>query len=351
MSVPTSEQDNTRLTRVLWPFRDTCSSTPWKLWLGVTDEAQEGVWVDLNTQTPVDYNNFVSPFPYGGSVENCAALFPDGTWGDAKCNLKKCSSCEISPPEFLRIRGLCFENEHETRFRVDEYVDGRPLFRGFYDLLIRWSSNTSQWLLINIENTTLASLSPSDLDEYPLGQKQWVVKSLLCGSHPGANLNLSLSPCDSQHFMCRSGECIAHTHRCNMRYECDDGSDEDDCDIVNLRRGYRRHLTPPGLGGAPLMVTPAVTLTRIMAVDERDMTVTAEFQVKLTWLDDRLSFSHLASTDKGAVLSDEDVKKIWLPEYRLNNLKAGLLQLLHKSVQISSTRHPKFPDVNSVKMG
>lgn len=349
--MPTSAEDNSRLAKVLWPFRDACSSTPWKLWLGVTDKAQEGNWVDINENEPVEYNNFVSPFPYGGSIENCAALFPDGTWGDAKCDLKKCSSCEIKPPKYLRIRGLCFDNEHETRFRVDEYVDGRPLFRGFYNLLIRWSSNSSQWLLINIANTTLASLSPSNLEEYPLGQHQWVVRSLLCGSHMGTNLNLSLSTCSGHHFMCRSGECIEHHNRCNMRYECGDGSDEDDCDIVNLRRGYRRHLTPPGQGGAPLNITPTITLTRIMAVDEGDMTVTVEFQVKLTWLDEQLTFSHLDETKNRVVLSEEDTKKIWIPEYRLTNLKAGHLRLLHKTVHISSAKSPELPNFNNVKMG
>ncbi|KAG7153925.1 Gamma-aminobutyric acid receptor subunit beta-like 7 [Homarus americanus] len=350
MSVPGSIQDNDYLKQVLLPFMDNCSSTPWKLWLGVTDQAEEGVWVDMNVKKFVEFQNFVSPFPYGGSVENCAALFPDGTWGDAKCSIKKCSSCEFKPSEFLRLRGLCFEEEQQTRFRVADYVNGRPLLRGFYDLLIMWDNENAQWLLRNTANTTLASLSPSDLEEYPLGQKIWLVRDLLCGSHAGTSLNLSVSPCLGHHFMCRSGECIAHQHRCNMRYECSDGSDEDDCDIVNLPSGYRRHLTPPGTDSSSLIITPNITINRIMAVDERDMTVTIEFQVKLTWLDERLSFSHLESTNKGTVLSREDVKKIWTPLYRLSNLKGGHLQLLEETVRITTARHPKHPDFNNVKM-
>ncbi|XP_071525967.1 uncharacterized protein [Panulirus ornatus] len=350
MAVPTSNEDNNLLRKILLPFMETCSSTPWKLWLGVTDQDEEGVWVDVNTKKPVEYQNFVLPYPYGGSVENCAAMFPDGAWSDAKCNLKKCSSCEIKPSEFLRLRGLCFEEEHETRFRVGGYVDGRPLFRGFYNLLIMWDKNNAQWLLRNTVNTTLASMSPSDLEEYPLGQKIWTVRHLLCGSHPGANLNLSLSPCTTSHFMCRSGQCIAHRHRCNMRYECSDGSDEDDCDIVNLRGGYRRHLTPPVHAGVSLVVTPNITLSRIMAVDDAEMAVTIEFRVRLTWLDDRLSFSHLESTNKGAVLSDEDIRKIWIPQYRLTNLKGGQMQLLQESVRIATAQNPKLPDFNNVKM-
>lgn len=88
-----------------------------------------------------------------------------------------------------------------------------------------------------------------------------------------------------------------------------------------------------------------------MAVDDAEMAVTIEFQVKLTWWDERLSFSHLESMTKGAVLSDEDVRKIWIPQYRLTNLKGGQMQLLQETVRITAAKNPKLPDFNNVKMG
>lgn len=390
LTVPTSQSDNTRLQRALQPFTSTCSSTPWKMWLGVSDAGQEGVWTDLESGRVLTYNNFVPPFPYGGSLDNCVALFADGTWGDAKCSEKKCSSCEIRPSNFLRLRGLCFEDEHSTRFRVSGYMEKRPVFRGFYDLLIGWNNTASQWVLSDTSNTTLAVTSPSDLVEYPLGLRQWVVVSLVCGAHPGETLQLSLSPCSTQHhFMCRSGQCIARRHRCNMRYECSDGSDEEDCFVINLQGGYRSHLTPPGNGvfssasvqnmgpiagvlsddyhddtqhessvderdnKDPLMITPSMTILRIIAIDEMDFAVTAEVRVTLRWVDSRLSFSHLEGGVEGrnTALTREDLGKIWVPEYRLHQLRGGRSVVLRESVTVASARRPTLPNINAVKMG
>ncbi|XP_069985577.1 uncharacterized protein [Penaeus vannamei] len=351
MTAPNSSEENRRLRAALVPFMSACSSTPWKLWLGVTDTETEGVWTNLNSGDVISYHNFVAPFPYGGTVENCAALFPDGTWGDAKCALKKCGACEVRPADFLHLRGLCFENEHETRFRVEGYYSGRPLFRGYYDLLILWDSKSAQWQLKTTSNRTLASYSPSDLEEYPLGARTWQVRSLLCGTHEGGFLLLSLSACTNYHFMCRSGNCIDHRYRCNLRKDCSDGSDEDDCGVVGEGAAYRRHLPPPGsLGSAPLRLTPRITLMRITAVDTVNMAVTVDFQVQLRWTDSRLTFSHLENTMKVVTLSHEDSDKIWLPRYRFLNLRSGQVNLLQETIQVSTATSPQLPYYNAVKM-
>ncbi|XP_066967757.1 uncharacterized protein [Macrobrachium rosenbergii] len=350
MVVPASKDENSRIRSLLTPFMDVCSSTPWKIWLGITDEMHEGVWIDLNGNERVEFQNFVSPYPYGGQADNCAALLPDGTWGDAKCSLKKCSACHMQPSNYLFLRGLCFDNEHETRFRMEGYIEGRPLFRGYYDLLIMWNQSLSQWLLQNTVNTTIASMSPSDLNDYPLGQNVWSVKSLICGMHMGASVNLSLSPCMPYHFMCRSGECVKHQYRCNLRFECDDGSDEDDCDVVHLEYGYRNHLPPPGLGNRPLQLALNFTLARFAAIDISKMSVSVDFQVSISWEDNRLSFSHLESTKNKAVLTRGDVSKIWIPRYRLLNIEGGLVQLLEQEVLVNSAINPRLPDFNAVKM-
>ena len=305
----------------------------------------------MNGNSPLQFQNFVSPYPYGGVEDNCAALLPDGTWGDAKCSLKKCSACNLELSQYLYLRGLCFDNEHETRFRVEGYISGRPLFRGYYDLLILWDIKTSQWLLQNIANTTIATMTPSDFNDYPLGQNQWTVTSLICGAHIGALINLSLSPCTRHHFMCNSGQCIAHKYRCNLRFECDDGSDEDGCDVVHLRDGYRSHLPPPGLDSQPLQLALNFTLTRFAAIDTVKMSVTVEFQVTISWEDSRLGFSHLESTQNKAVLTEGDVNKIWLPQYRLLHLESGLIQLLEQVVLVNSATNPRLPDFNALKMG
>ena len=54
--------------------------------IGGTDTHNEGEWVWLD-ETPLDFTNWASGEPAGGSGENCLEMVPNknGTWNDVPC--------------------------------------------------------------------------------------------------------------------------------------------------------------------------------------------------------------------------------------------------------------------------
>ncbi|XP_042203727.1 uncharacterized protein LOC121853570 [Homarus americanus] len=350
-AVPTTTLENAHLLDTLSLFSDTCSNSVWKMWLGIVDEEEEGVWVDVSTNTEITFTNFKPPYPFGGTALNCASLFEDGFWGDEICSNYKCAACHHRRSDYLYLRGLCFQSEHETRFRVEGYLGGRPLFRGFYDRAIMWDEVKHRWLLIIPSvNSTLAWVDIPDTRSYPLGHQHWVTEETVCGKGHGANITLSLSPCASHQFMCASGDCVDSQLRCDLRYDCDDGDDEDDCEIIVLNRGYRRHLPPVEAEGSLLKLSPSVTLSRFTDINDIKMTFAIEFHIALSWKDGRLNFRHLITKKKNTVLGEEEVARIWTPQYQLVNVEGGQVQVLAQAVALTTTNNVTFPHHNDVIM-
>lgn len=353
--MPTSSFENRVLHKEILPFLDVCvPSASWKIWIGATDVLEDGVWRNDHTQEIISYTNFSSLYPITGSLTNCAEMMNDGYWTVDMCELaiKRCTACYIERSDFLRLRGLCFDNDHQSRFRIDGYAEGRPLIRGYYKFIITWKKAETQWLLTDTEsNQTIAQLPVADVETYPIGQKEWEVSKGVCGMAQGGPRTLSLSPCSAEQFMCRSGECVPSKFRCNLRYDCGDGSDEDECRVIVLSGGYGKHLAPTGARGSLLFLRPVLTLTRVASVDEVNQAVTLEFEVSLSWKDPRVFFKYLEVSKKGAVLSKDDMKLIWLPTYQVTNLEGGQMKMLHDAVVVSGANNATVPDYNAVDMG
>lgn len=293
LAVPASAGDNQGLAEQLQIFRDVCVPTAtWKLWLGITDQREDGVWLTFHNSQEVSYHNF-PPLNAGSSYE-CAAMKLDGFWDGDRCSNKRCAACRVPRSTFLYLRGLCFDSKFRMRFRVDGYMHGRPYFRGYYYHVILWDEVIKQWLLVDT-TTNATLLATEDVPEggYPVGKHSWVARRGMCGRGRGGVLLLSLAPCEDFHFTCDTGDCIPREQRCDFRYDCIDGSDEVQCSVVELKDQLQRELPPTGPGGGPLTVAPSLTLSRIADVDDIAMAVTLEFHLTLRWTDTRLKLRHL----------------------------------------------------------
>lgn len=351
MTVPTSDEENTQLFTELLPVVETCSSSIWKVWLGISDLAEEGVWMHLEQQKKIEYENFKPPYPFGGLKLNCGSMLGDGFWGDENCSERKCYSCTQRPSDYLNLRGLCFVDEHQTRFYLEGRRDERPLFRGFYDHIIFWEKESGKWFIQNVHtNSTLVWFEVLNKHDYPLGLREWTTQDQLCGVQADTKVSLSLSACSSSQFMCSSGQCIAMDRRCNLRHDCIDGSDEDGCEVVSPGTGYRRHLPPMDPSGLVLTITPTILINRFVDIDDISMTVALQLRIILEWNDGRINFRHLRS-EKKTILTEKEMGRIWVPQYQLADVEGGRPEVLERVVSVSGASNPVFPDHNSVIMG
>nr|XP_045599679.1 uncharacterized protein LOC123758956 [Procambarus clarkii] len=354
LALPTSGEENQRLLDALQGFMDVCAVTNVrKLWLGASDGTVEGKWRIDGTGDLMIFNRFYPPAPNGGTVNNCLVMRSDGAWEDDICDErnKKCAACYYQGSDFLRLRGLCFDNEHQQRFAVTGYMSGKPMYRGYYNLLIHWLSNNTWYLTDTKTNITIATTTFDTATHYPIGRNTWMLHSTICDTPAGDEIELSLSACDDDQYMCRDGECIPSTERCNLRSDCHDGSDEETCNFLLLPKGYRNYLTPVNPEtGEKLGLHPHIILTRFDAIEDISMTVSMELKVSLSWLDHRLTFANLQDSQRASLISRSDQDSMWLPDYKFENIYRGNIKTLEETVAVERSSDQLKPEFNRLNM-
>ncbi|ROT78506.1 putative gamma-aminobutyric acid receptor subunit delta [Penaeus vannamei] len=305
LPVPKDDIDNQLLYTELGLLKNMCNFPQFMLWLGIVRDNGSDQWLNMYTKTPITYSNFHSRFPKGGSAYFCGYMTNDGRWADAYCQYSRCGACLLRRTDFITMRGLCFKNRLETRFYPKGYKGGKPVFHSFHGYVIFWDEGGYQWHLYNsATKQEMASLKT---------RRHWLP------------------------LVCVSGQCT-------QKY----GSDEEDCGLVNIPKGYIQYLAPRGPRNSPLPLIPIVTLVRVAHVDNINMAIDVEFVVSITWRDDRLSFQHL-STSGEKFISKEDVTRMWMPQFQILDLVDAKYKLLENIVIVSTSKGAQLPVFNSIK--
>ena len=352
--IPEDEESNERLFNQSRQFLDICGTRSYKLlFLDATDEGVEDHWVKGSSGHPLAYHNWAPGEPNGGRKGNCVVMRKsDGKWGDTLCSERQCFACIRTQRDFLILRGLCEKREDILRFYMMGYVNDMPFFKGFYKFMIYYSSDAT-WLLRDTNtDVVLASFTPSQHSEYPLGRRQWLVLSKICQYSVGSFINLGLSSCTNHHFMCSDGSCVARAKRCSLQDDCVDGSDEENCSIVEFGKKYFNYRPPPsGTFGQPLAVDIMVNLVRFSKIDDINLAFNVEIEVSLAWRDRNLKFRNVRSEEGKNRLSKKQVKEVWTPEVEFLNIYDGSQKDLKLSVVVKENKPADPPLFNDVRMG
>ncbi|NXB54624.1 CLC3A protein, partial [Leucopsar rothschildi] len=95
LAIPRSNEE----TNILRDYGKRSAPGASELWLGVTDMASEGRFVDVNGMA-LQYSNWDRAQPDGGKRENCVFLSQSsqGKWGDEVCRTAKRYVCEFLIP-------------------------------------------------------------------------------------------------------------------------------------------------------------------------------------------------------------------------------------------------------------
>ena len=83
-------------------------------------------------------------------------------------------------------------------------------------------------------------------DSLMLGRTSWMIErdSPACNNMKPYNITLKLSGCGEEEFTCSDGQCIDINKRCDQIVHCRDESDEEDCRLLVLKKGYNKNIIP-----------------------------------------------------------------------------------------------------------
>ncbi|KAG7163887.1 Glutamate-gated chloride channel-like 1 [Homarus americanus] len=324
------------------------------MWVGVTDEEEEGVWRRLSDDKIVTEINFSQGQPDNLRSENCMMMVNNkGQWADYNCLYTNpaCAACEVGRRMPLYLRGLCKEMKTETMFEVLGYTNNKPFFHGYHGIIIKYDDD-NKWVMLDTDtNTTLASLTVAT-NKYPLGRHRWTLLASVCDEPVGAVLQVSLSICKDGEYMCDDGECISLAARCDAKDDCGDETDEDNCSILQIPAGYRSFKPPKNTDDPTQPLHPILKLKflRFLMIEDVQETIHLEFILDISWTDSRLKYQNLRSEMLANQMSVQEVSDIWRPHLQFPNIKDGALKLLKEDLFVLRVKEPLPADFNKVKM-
>lgn len=351
---PDTREENSALHLQSLEFAEECLSN-YHLWIGVTDEEKEGVWRKFSNNKVVGETVFELFEPNGAEGENCILMFlPNGLWVDTSCSIEwpACVPCEVDRSSPLRLRGFCFKNEAETFYEVLGYKGEKPYMHGYFGFMI-FRNDSGVWEMYDTTtNEIVAYLKVPSKSSYPIGVHTWTLQRSMCEYLVGSKIQLSLSICNSSEFTCANGDCIPREKRCNTQNDCDDFTDEDNCEMIILPRGYRSNRPPESqMPGTPMHVGAVVRILRFVEVNDVSGVVDMEILVELKWQDPRVTYLNLGDTLEWNRLSEGESSLIWTPKFKFPNIQNGNVKLLDEELFLKKIGIPQSPDFNDVRMG
>ena len=288
-----------------------------------------------------------------GNPSQWNATSCQGMQGNAWC------PCQEAP---LLLRGLCFYSL--LRVKVSDrkggiYYTPRNSANGRdFKFLSHFKQNQifsnikykrGKWILSRSSIETKAFCVKRKQNSYPLGRQTWTISKdeeechLENGKNPDQDIRteLKLTGCNQgshnsdgddvsadvrnvtdygdYEFTCDDGQCVSMEKRCDHYQDCEDGSDEERCNLISLQKGYKKDVPPFTRISAsndtilPVPIIISMNLIKIMNINEDANTIDLQFQISLEWKDHRITFNNLKRKTFLNVLAEKEKKEIWVP--------------------------------------
>ena len=174
---------------------------------------------------------------------------------------------------------------------------------------------------------------------FPLGKYRWYFLQDDC-KDPSVSwryLNFHLRVQRPGTFCCDDGVCIDSELVCDGDWNCDEKSDENNCQLIVTGEGYKKEQPPKQkvLKKYELEnVFTSIRVQKIVDINEIDATLTAVFLISLEWNDHRIKFNFLKKDKTKNTVVDSERKNIWYPR-----LSFYLLDISEKARYLSTEFH------------
>ena len=119
-------------------------------------------------------------------------------------------------------------------------------------------------------------------------------------------------------------------------------SDEIDCKIFTTDKSYLKEVPPPAADGGLVEVKVDINVLSVLDITEVDNTITLQIDMKLTWLDGRLTMYNLKMDKDLNTLTQEFRNMIWIPEIVFYNTQKKVKSRNDEDAFATITRMGKY---------
>ena len=211
--------------------------------------------------------------------------------------------CTYDSPPLIHLRGFCPNTalEHLTYTVTQSATDPRNIIIiGSKRARIEYDPLLTQWVYSDPTNSMTARSTASP-NSFALGKHNWTLPldTFQCFGGKEYTLEMKLTGCNNTQFTCDNGQCIGMEERCDQMPDCEDKSDEMNCKILALEKGYNQRVPPIGKFGGnvkrlkPVEIKVSLTLFKVVAIEEEDHSIELQFQINLEWKENRATYHNL----------------------------------------------------------
>ena len=111
-------------------------------------------------------------------------------------------------------------------------------------------------------------------------------------------MNIKFTTCVAGMFTCNDGQCIDIEERCDQTPNCNDESDENQCEVLVIKDNYNKKIAPFEFDRKaarinPVNVNVTIYIRDILSISEVDHTFTMKYRFKMEWYDYRIKYHNL----------------------------------------------------------
>ena len=254
--------------------------------------------------------------------------------GSLSCENFKCGAapsgssalCKSKGKIWIQVSGLCQASTVDRRYRMLEPkgFGKRHTFVGSVGWIMSFDEEEKVWKIKNKLHPD-NSLTMKVNKRLPAGRFRWEIGNSTCNEGVTEIRTLQVSSCDPEQFTCDDGNCVPLAGRCDSVADCDDVSDEKNCQLVSLDANkYLKDKTPTPVESNKFPVNVTIEIKSVLDIQEVGSVLKLLFILDLTWFDNRLQFYNLKADESMNTLTKEDQQIIWTPTVLFANTEKQL---------------------------
>ena len=106
--------------------------------------------------------------------------------------------------------------------------------------------------------------------------------------------------------------------RCDQIMHCRDQSDEDNCSLLVLKKGYNKEVAPFIYNKTrkevdPVKIDVSTSIRNIIDISEVNHIIELKFDILMEWYEYRVDYHNLKTVKALNTLSDEELRSLWIP--------------------------------------